>query len=88
MFDHEMNYDLDCEISIDSGDVLRVLREQERTRKWAKISKKSLQLRRRVLVRRQRGVRREGRRERRRVGLQASAARRILASSWVRHKGD
>ena len=41
MFDHEMNYDLDCEISIDSGDVLRVLREQERDeKKWTKISKK------------------------------------------------
>ena len=37
MFDHEMNYDLDCEISIDSGDVTRVLAEQEPDeKKWAK----------------------------------------------------
>ena len=37
MFDHEMNYDVDCGISIDSGDVLRVLREREPDeKKWAK----------------------------------------------------
>merc|ERR1712072_275785 len=41
MFDHEMNYDLDCEISIDSGDVTRVLGEQEPDeKKWTTKRKK------------------------------------------------
>ena len=53
MFDHEMNYDLDCEISIDSGDGLgRVLGEQERDAEDGQSRRRSPTLRRRVLVRR------------------------------------